>query len=1110
MSSRTVRVILEAVTGGFESAMSRAAASAKSAADQISSAGGKTGDILTSAKDATKEMGRELAKASQTNEWKTIGTQALVAGAAIGGVLVAVGKTGVEYNTLQQTSRAALKTMLGGTEEVNRQMGKLDDFARTSPFAKDVFIKSQQEMLAFGIETEKVVPYLDSINEAVAAAGGSSQTIAEISTIMSGISSAAKITGNDLDSFATRGINAAELIGSQLGVTGADIREQISDGALDAGIALDALAAGMKETFDGASANVKNTMAGAMDRVKAGWRDMSASFMEGAVDPTSGGGWLVNMTNGLADVLRIAEAIPQPLQEATLGIAGLSSASLLGLGGFMKLTTTLVEGREAVKVLSTDFPKLSGAIGGVGRVAGGAALAFGAMRIIGTIGEQLNESAMSADDMGASLESLAGSSASVQATGLDRFFRDSADPAKNLAAGVYDMSSAFEQIEKRSTSGLGFFLAFDDLVKTTFGVTSNVKKVDEAVANLDVSLAQMDGRDSGQFFKKIAEDAEEAGRSTEDWIEEFPVSVEKVTRALEEASDENFTYATNAENLAAVLQGNLPDGLLFTEQGIKSVTAAMEEGLTAIDMTGKELMEYDGKMIAITESQREFAAETAKSAASFGDFLGAYGDATMEDTPFNSAAFTASLDEQIDSLVGWETDVLSLSGRVSSGFLEHLTSMGVDGAGLVKELSNMSVDELAKVDAQYSLIADGASDFGITLATSREELNTSGAAMVNLAQKMGAAGIEVDAINGFLSTARNEFVQAAIDMDYTAQEANALADAAGLIPNSIVTEFTAEGVELSTTQINDLNKQLEEIPPEKRADVVTIAHTEGAAAAQVAIDEIKDENKKKVTVDFDPAGIFDAESQLDRVSSIPHEARIVSEFDSTGVFQAESQMGSIPDVEPWVNSMYNNYGETQARSNMSSIPDVEPWVRSQYDGSETSRAKSDIASVKDKTVMITAFYRSVGAVGAGVSFGGSTGGYGADIFSRPIQRLAAGGQASSFPLGGLLSGPGTSTSDSIPAWLSTKEYVVKAASVDKIGVHRLDYLNETGTIPHFDIGGSPARAVNGNLAQGTLSHTAGPSVTNIYVEGREALELLVDMTRDGVRNEYQMNGVHRG
>src|SRR5690606_8708686 len=150
-----------------------------------------------------------------------------VVGGAMTALTLAVAKTGIEYNTLQQTSRAALTTLLGSAEAANAQMDKLDAFARTSPFSKSTFITAQQQMLAFGVESKKVIPYLDAIQDAVAAAGGGNQELSEIAFIMEQISSAGKITAQDLLQFGQRGVNAAEIIGSQMGKTGAQIREEI-------------------------------------------------------------------------------------------------------------------------------------------------------------------------------------------------------------------------------------------------------------------------------------------------------------------------------------------------------------------------------------------------------------------------------------------------------------------------------------------------------------------------------------------------------------------------------------------------------------------------------------------------------------------------------------------------------------------------------------------------------------------------------------------------------------------------------------------------------------------------------------------------------------------
>ena len=57
-----------------------------------------------------------------------------------------------------------------------------------------------------------------------------------------------------------------------------------------------------------------------------------------------------------------------------------------------------------------------------------------------------------------------------------------------------------------------------------------------------------------------------------------------------------------------------------------------------------------------------------------------------------------------------------------------------------------------------------------------------------------------------------------------------------------------------------------------------------------------------------------------------------------------------------------------------------------------------------------------------------------------------------FAAGGYISGPGTATSDSIPAMLSDGEYVIKAAAVNKFGKGFLDAIN-AGRLPGFKLGG---------------------------------------------------------
>ncbi len=59
----------------------------------------------------------------------------------------------------------------------------------------------------------------------------------------------------------------------------------------------------------------------------------------------------------------------------------------------------------------------------------------------------------------------------------------------------------------------------------------------------------------------------------------------------------------------------------------------------------------------------------------------------------------------------------------------------------------------------------------------------------------------------------------------------------------------------------------------------------------------------------------------------------------------------------------------------------------------------------------------------------------------PVRGYADGGDVQGFPTGGPVAGPGTERSDSIPAWLSDGEYVIKAEAVRKYGLAMFDSLN---------------------------------------------------------------------
>ena len=96
--------------------------------------------------------------------------------------------------------------------------------------------------------------------------------------------------------------------------------------------------------------------------------------------------------------------------------------------------------------------------------------------------------------------------------------------------------------------------------------------------------------------------------------------------------------------------------------------------------------------------------------------------------------------------------------------------------------------------------------------------------------------------------------------------------------------------------------------------------------------------------------------------------------------------------------------------------------------------------------------------------------------------------------GGYIRGPGTSTSDSIPARLSNGEYVVQASAVSKYGIGMLDLINARGFAAGGSVGASPTVDLAKFLTawQAAFTGSSAGAVTDARTGVRDAKESLSD------------------
>jgi lambda family phage tail tape measure protein len=139
---------------------------------------------------------------------------------------------------------------------------------------------------------------------------------------------------------------------------------------------------------------------------------------------------------------------------------------------------------------------------------------------------------------------------------------------------------------------------------------------------------------------------------------------------------------------------------------------------------------------------------------------------------------------------------------------------------------------------------------------------------------------------------------------------------------------------------------------------------------------------------------------------------------------------------------------------------------------------ADIARMQARAAISGLFNFAASAISSYFAPGTTTGNsaYG---FTTGLESSTAGVGSNSYAFhlagGGAVTGPGTPTSDSIPAWLSNGEYVMSADAVRRIGVGALDAANE-GRHVH-----SMARFASGGYVGSTAASSRSGGDINIDV-----------------------------
>jgi tape measure domain-containing protein len=175
------------------------------------------------------------------------------AGFLAGGALIGRALTGgFQRQALLEESERSLTILLGDAEKAVQLKERTLEVVRGTPFRLDQFADAAAQLVAFNVDAEKVPRFLQAIADSAAVKGGNAaQSIDTLVRVFGQVTTTARISLTDINSIAGAGVPALDILGNAFGKTADELRGLISQGAIPAQEALDALADGITNGTEG-------------------------------------------------------------------------------------------------------------------------------------------------------------------------------------------------------------------------------------------------------------------------------------------------------------------------------------------------------------------------------------------------------------------------------------------------------------------------------------------------------------------------------------------------------------------------------------------------------------------------------------------------------------------------------------------------------------------------------------------------------------------------------------------------------------------------------------------------------------------------------------------
>jgi phage-related protein len=240
----------------------------------------------------------------------TLATGFTLATSAVIGFGVEAVKAGIEANAAIQEQTLSFKALLGSAKAANTMMAAISKISMQSVFPKGVLVDATRQMIGFGFSAGSIPKTLDAISNAAAATGDTTGASVEaITNALGRVQSTGKFTTRTFATLGKQGIDAGKLIGDQMGLTGQQVRAQLTSGALGGQKALRLLTIGMGKTYADAGKEVLNTWNGVKIMLGKATTGIGREIVEPFISAKGGGYAVVWGQKVLASLRALAPGV---------------------------------------------------------------------------------------------------------------------------------------------------------------------------------------------------------------------------------------------------------------------------------------------------------------------------------------------------------------------------------------------------------------------------------------------------------------------------------------------------------------------------------------------------------------------------------------------------------------------------------------------------------------------------------------------------------------------------------------------------------------------------------------------------------------------------------